>query len=71
MPYQRNPFFTGREEVLHQLHEHLTLATTAALVGLGGIGKTQIAVEYAYRHKDEYCYLLWINAASRETLLAS
>lgn len=44
VPYARNPFFTGREEVLTRLHESLHTTTRAALVqpqglsGLGGIG---------------------------------
>src|SRR6266699_5019218 len=57
VPYQRNPYFTGREATLHQLHNHFSRAASAALTqppaitGLGGIGKTQIAIEYAYRYK--------------------
>jgi hypothetical protein len=64
VPYHRNPFFTGREAILEQLHNHFSQATTAAITqppaitGLGGIGKTQIAIEYAYRHRKEYQYVL-------------
>jgi hypothetical protein len=53
VPYVRNPFFTGREELLKQLHDNLAQNKAAALTqaqaisGLGGIGKTQTAVEYA------------------------
>src|SRR6202011_3498523 len=39
-----------------------------AISGLGGIGKTQIAVEYAYRYVNEYQAILWARANSRETL---
>jgi hypothetical protein len=33
-----------------------------ALYGLGGMGKTQVALEYAYRHKDDYRYAFWVSA---------
>jgi tetratricopeptide (TPR) repeat protein/DNA-binding XRE family transcriptional regulator len=81
IPYLRNPYFTGRDDLLDLLDEHLaavnrdeTLRTRRiALIGLGGIGKTQIAVEYAYRVREQgtYTHTLWINAASQEALMAS
>jgi tetratricopeptide (TPR) repeat protein len=66
----RNPFFTGREQVLTQLQEALAFQGRAALSGLGGVGKTQTAVEYAHRHLDEYAYALWTTADSREALVS-
>ena len=41
-----------------------------ALTGLGGIGKTQIAAEYAYRHREDYTAILWIKAETQETLIS-
>jgi DNA-binding XRE family transcriptional regulator len=49
VPFRRNPFFTGRGEILEALHTHLStdhgvaLTQSYALQGLGGIGKTQLA----------------------------
>jgi tetratricopeptide (TPR) repeat protein/DNA-binding XRE family transcriptional regulator len=76
IPTTHNPFFTGREALLEVLHKRLSTARVAALTqpqalfGLGGIGKTQTAAEYAYRFGDEYGYLFWLRAATRETLIA-
>jgi len=74
VPYRRNPFFTGREDVLLHLHNQLTatsavaLNQTQAISGLGGIGKTQIAIEYAHRYRDDYDTVFWVTAATRERL---
>jgi hypothetical protein len=72
VPYTRNSFFTGREETLRRLYETLIMtkkaALTQAISGLGGVGKTQIAVEYAYLYRDEYRAVLWVRADSRESL---
>tara|TARA_R100001132_G_C3274429_1_gene96590 strand:- start:3730 stop:5619 length:1890 start_codon:yes stop_codon:yes gene_type:complete len=52
---------------LKDLRERLTsnnkTALTQAIHGLGGIGKTQIAVEYAYRYQEKYDYVFWIQMA--------
>lgn len=77
VPYSRNPVFTGREELLEQLHTQLQTMQAAALSqpqaisGLGGVGKTQLAIEYAYRYRQEYQIVLWVRANAAEALNAS
>src|SRR5947209_1250629 len=77
VPLPRNPFFTGREEVLAALHTQLDIAQAVVLTqsyafhGLGGIGKTQIVLEYAYRHALEYSAVFWIEAETSERITAS
>src|SRR6266700_628198 len=74
VPYPHGPFFTGCEHILRYLHDmpviNKAMASTQPQVisGLDGSGKTQIAVEYAYRYRDEYTAVLWVNSASREIL---
>lgn len=76
IPYRRNPFFTGREAMLLKLYTLLhsgktaTLAQAQAISGLGGIGKTQLALEYAYRFREEYATVLWVQAETRASLVA-
>ena len=74
VPYQRNPFFLGREDLLSHLGATLlttqasALSQPQAITGLGGIGKTQLAVEYAYRFRLDYHAVLWVSADTRDTL---
>jgi tetratricopeptide (TPR) repeat protein len=77
IPYLRNDYFTGREEILEQLHTRFKANNTTALSqrhamsGLGGIGKTQIAVQYAYEHHQDYQAVLWARAESYEAFTSS
>ncbi len=76
VPFLRNPYFTGRKPLLSRLHSTLAadktvaLSQTRAISGLGGIGKTQIAIEYAYRYAREYEAVLWVQADSHEVLVS-
>jgi hypothetical protein len=64
----RNPHFTGRNDLLEALRIHLAERATGAVVqasavyGLGGVGKTQLAVEYAHRYAAAYDLVWWIPA---------
>ncbi|MFJ9697381.1 FxSxx-COOH system tetratricopeptide repeat protein [Kitasatospora sp. NPDC101183] len=70
----RQSAFTGRREVLDHLHRRLgggvaaVLPSSQTLFGLGGIGKTQIALEYAHRFKAEYDLVWWIDAEQPELI---
>ena len=72
VPHRRNPNFTGREELLEELHTQLAsgehAALTQAISGLGGVGKTQLALEYAYRHAADYDLVWWVAAEDTATL---
>ena len=69
----RNPDFTGRVELLEQLHEQLnegeTTAVTQTVTGLGGVGKTQLALEYAHKHRDKYQLVSWLRAEDSKTIV--
>lgn len=71
VPHQQNFFFTGREALLARLHADLERRGRAMLSGLGGVGKTQAAVEYAFRHREAYRAVLWVGAEAPEALAAN
>jgi class 3 adenylate cyclase len=62
----RNPHFTGRTSMLDQLRQRLRsgegILVVQALYGLGGVGKTQLAIEYAHRFATDYDLVWWIDA---------
>jgi hypothetical protein len=64
----RNPDFSGRSTLLRELHETLMAGGASAVVqaatvhGLGGVGKTQLALEYAHRHATDYDVIWWVPA---------
>ena len=75
--YPQNPQFTGRSDILTAIHNHLVVnsrpgfAAGYALHGLGGVGKTQIAIQYAYEHKCDFDIICWLRANDWNTLVNS
>ncbi|WP_027345981.1 FxSxx-COOH system tetratricopeptide repeat protein [Hamadaea tsunoensis] len=73
----RNPNFTGRHEILDRLEVALlaerraSVLPEATLHGFGGVGKTQIAIEYVYRHVDDYQLIWWVPAEDQSTVRSS
>ncbi|MFQ5400533.1 MAG: hypothetical protein ACE5E7_13165, partial [Anaerolineae bacterium] len=68
-----NPNFTGREKELTAIenalhHDENTLAITQAITGLGGVGKTQLALAYAHAHRDDYALIWQLRADEAATL---
>ena len=59
----RDKEFVGRDSDFAKIHENLSHpGTCSALSGAGGMGKTQTAIEYTYRHENTYSYIFWISA---------
>ncbi len=73
---RRNPAFLGRDGILDELHADLSVAKPSPLAepvscllrGMGGIGKTQTALEYTYRFRDQYQHVFWLPAETTSEL---
>ncbi|KAF7712387.1 Kinesin light chain [Penicillium ucsense] len=73
IPLARNPHFVGRQQEIQMIEDSITMSDgprRLAITGLGGVGKTQIALEVAYRmrHRDPECSIFWIPCTSYETV---
>ena len=71
--YQKNKNFTGRDNYLQQLKSTLDipeqfLPITQIITGLGGIGKTQLALEHTYDRINDYNVIWWIRAEEPSTM---
>jgi hypothetical protein len=75
LPFGRNALFTGRVALLLDLARTLlhdegaeTMPVARSIQGMGGVGKTQLAVEFAYRYGRFFDGVHWLNAARPEDL---
>jgi tetratricopeptide (TPR) repeat protein len=72
----RNPHFTGRSQLLEQLRAQLwaesgvVVTQTGAIHGLGGVGKTELALQFAHRYQADYEIIWWIAAEQPTSVTA-
>jgi tetratricopeptide (TPR) repeat protein len=72
VPHERNPHFVGREGLLAEAWQRMVGGDRVqVLYGLGGVGKTQAAIEYAYRRRDDYTLIWWVPAQSESAVLTA
>lgn len=68
IPFNANARFSGHEEILTALgkyldpESHASVPKSMALFGMGGVGKTQIAIQYVYHELETFDVILWISA---------
>jgi len=74
VPHHLNPNFTGRKDILSNLRLSLTSGELTtwkqAVTGMGGVGKTQLAVQYIYIHKTDYKVIWWIRSKEPAAMAA-
>jgi len=74
IPFRKNPNFTGRKDVLDSIQEEFSASQNRvsihAIRGMGGIGKTQTAVQYSYEFAKEYDLVYWIRSETDASLTA-
>ncbi|KAH7087860.1 hypothetical protein FB567DRAFT_355749 [Paraphoma chrysanthemicola] len=76
VPFQRNSNFIGRPQEMTRIESFLAndnRCERMAIVGLGGVGKTQIVLEFAHIWRERYqdCSVFWIPVTSAESMLAA
>jgi tetratricopeptide (TPR) repeat protein len=75
-PYPRNSYFTGREPELNSIQNFFqqkepSEVCIVTLSGMGGVGKSQIAIEYAYKFQEQYQGIYWLQADNSFLFLLS
>ncbi|KAJ5736417.1 uncharacterized protein N7483_001542 [Penicillium malachiteum] len=77
LDFFRNDKFTGRRDVLERIHGSLgghkehSQPNVVVLHGMGGIGKTELAVEYAHLHQESYSSIFWIDCSTENSVRRS
>ncbi|KAL3455044.1 P-loop containing nucleoside triphosphate hydrolase protein [Aspergillus heterothallicus] len=68
VPFARDPDFISRDALLRQIREKSSVpGSRIALVGLGGVGKSRLAIEYSYqiRSKSDATWVFWVHASDK------
>ena len=73
LPNQPTPYFTGQIHVLDEIHTKLqvgkvSLTQAVSLVAEGGIGKTELALQYCQKHQNDYAHIFWFSGRDRAAL---
>nr|OQO27562.1 hypothetical protein B0A51_04475 [Rachicladosporium sp. CCFEE 5018] len=78
VPFVTSEAFTDRPALANQLEHAMNKSQSisvrryaAAIIGAGGMGKTQLALNFAEKHRDDYDTVIWINASSEASVKAS
>lgn len=66
LPFERDPKFIGREDILAEICEKFKTQRRVSLAGIGGVGKSQVVIEYCYRYRDQHPtpHVFWIYAST-------
>ena len=71
IPHPENKYFTDRDEVIAGIRSRFDAGEPVqSLNGIGGVGKTQTVIKYAYKYRDKYEAVFWAKAQSRESLVS-
>jgi len=73
VPYLQNDYYFGRDAELQDVHARLNPKNTQTLrkvvvSGLPGMGKTQIALQYCFKHRDSYRAIFWLQSEQSSVL---